>query len=134
MSDSRGRLNRTADLSHKRITKAPISSAKLIDITMRNSFPITPSSKQAKRDFSRTAEPSGEAMVGKHSLITCPIAAYPASTQAEKTHYHKITVKLDCDDGAGAPSTLTFNRFQRRPFLLISIPPTRLIDLGPEPA
>jgi hypothetical protein len=38
MSANRARLD-TTDRSHKRITKAPISSAKLIEITMRNSFP-----------------------------------------------------------------------------------------------
>ena len=26
----------------------------------------------------------------KLSLVTCPIALYPASTQAEKTHFHQI--------------------------------------------
>jgi DNA end-binding protein Ku len=29
----------------------------------------------------------------KLSLVTCPIALYPASTQAEKTHFHQINVK-----------------------------------------
>ncbi len=27
------------------------------------------------------------------SLVTCPIALYPASTQAEKTHFHQINLK-----------------------------------------
>ena len=26
----------------------------------------------------------------KLSLVTCPIALYPASSQAEKTHFHQI--------------------------------------------
>jgi non-homologous end joining protein Ku len=26
----------------------------------------------------------------KPSLVTCPIALYPASSQAEKTHFHQI--------------------------------------------
>src|SRR6202035_3437289 len=29
----------------------------------------------------------------KLSLVTCPIALYPASTQAEKTHFHQINSK-----------------------------------------
>jgi DNA end-binding protein Ku len=29
----------------------------------------------------------------KLSLVTCPIALYPASTQAEKTHFHQINNK-----------------------------------------
>ncbi len=29
----------------------------------------------------------------KLSLVTCPIALYPASTQAEKTHFHQINLK-----------------------------------------
>jgi Ku protein len=29
----------------------------------------------------------------KLSLVTCPIALYPASTQAEKTHFHQINTK-----------------------------------------
>jgi DNA end-binding protein Ku len=29
----------------------------------------------------------------KLSLVTCPIALYPASTQAEKTHFHQINIK-----------------------------------------
>src|SRR3954447_186897 len=29
----------------------------------------------------------------KLSLVTCPIALYPASTQAEKTHFHQINRK-----------------------------------------
>src|SRR6202000_479716 len=29
----------------------------------------------------------------KLSLVTCPIALYPASTQAEKTHFHQINKK-----------------------------------------
>jgi DNA end-binding protein Ku len=29
----------------------------------------------------------------KLSLVTCPIAVYPASTQAEKTHFHQINTK-----------------------------------------
>ena len=27
----------------------------------------------------------------KLSLVTCPIALYPASSQAEKTHFHQIS-------------------------------------------
>ena len=30
----------------------------------------------------------------KLSLVTCPIALYPASTQAEKTHFHPINTKM----------------------------------------
>jgi DNA end-binding protein Ku len=29
----------------------------------------------------------------KLSLVTCPVALYPASTQAEKTHFHQINTK-----------------------------------------
>jgi non-homologous end joining protein Ku len=29
----------------------------------------------------------------KLSLVSCPIALYPASTQAEKTHFHQINTK-----------------------------------------
>src|SRR3984885_3146447 len=29
----------------------------------------------------------------KLSLVTCPISLYPASTQAEKTHFHQINTK-----------------------------------------
>ena len=29
----------------------------------------------------------------KLSLVTCPIALYPASTQAERTHFHQINTK-----------------------------------------
>src|SRR6201995_4434363 len=29
----------------------------------------------------------------KLSLVTCPIALYPATTQSEKTHFHQITTK-----------------------------------------
>jgi Ku protein len=29
----------------------------------------------------------------KLSLVTCPIALYPASTEAEKTHFHQINIK-----------------------------------------
>jgi Ku protein len=29
----------------------------------------------------------------KLSLVTCPIALYPASTQAERTHFHQINIK-----------------------------------------
>ena len=29
----------------------------------------------------------------KLSLVTCPIALYPASTQAEKTHFHQINIR-----------------------------------------
>src|ERR1700752_1710648 len=29
----------------------------------------------------------------KLSLVTCPIALYPASTQAENTHFHQINTK-----------------------------------------
>jgi DNA end-binding protein Ku len=29
----------------------------------------------------------------KLSLVSCPIALYPASTQAEKTHFHKINTR-----------------------------------------
>src|ERR1700722_20478236 len=29
----------------------------------------------------------------KLSLVTCPIALYPAATQAEKTHFHQINTK-----------------------------------------
>jgi Ku protein len=29
----------------------------------------------------------------KLSLVTCPIALYPASTQGEKTHFHQINTK-----------------------------------------
>src|SRR5436190_15657848 len=29
----------------------------------------------------------------KLSLVTCPIALYPASSQAEKTHFHQINRK-----------------------------------------
>src|ERR1700760_5011450 len=29
----------------------------------------------------------------KLSLVTCPIALYPASTQAKKTHFHQINTK-----------------------------------------
>ena len=29
----------------------------------------------------------------KLSLVTCPIALYPASTQAEKTHFHQINTR-----------------------------------------
>jgi len=30
----------------------------------------------------------------KLSLVTCPIALYPASTQAERTHFHQINTKI----------------------------------------
>src|SRR6202007_1737154 len=29
----------------------------------------------------------------KLSLVTCPLALYPASTQAENTHFHQINTK-----------------------------------------
>jgi non-homologous end joining protein Ku len=29
----------------------------------------------------------------KLSLVTCPIALFPASTQAEKTHFHQINIQ-----------------------------------------
>ena len=29
----------------------------------------------------------------KLSLVTCPIALYPASTQADRTHFHQINTK-----------------------------------------
>ena len=29
----------------------------------------------------------------KLSLVSCPVALYPASTQAEKTHFHQINTK-----------------------------------------
>jgi DNA end-binding protein Ku len=29
----------------------------------------------------------------KVSLATCPIAPYPASTQAERTHFHQMNTK-----------------------------------------
>lgn len=29
----------------------------------------------------------------KLSLVSCPVALYPASTQAEKTHFHQINTR-----------------------------------------
>jgi DNA end-binding protein Ku len=46
----------------------------------------------------------------KLSLVTCPVALYPASSQAEKTHFHQISRKTGnrlrqqmVDEGTGKP-------------------------------